>query len=65
MSVWTSWAIRVNWPHTEEEIIAIPGVIKGDNWPIFDGSLDEFSNEFHQPFTVHHEGRYITVGTDV
>lgn len=67
MSIWTSWAITGSktTPELHEEIMAIPGVTYERDLPIFDGSLDEFSNEFHKPFVVYFEGRYIKVGAFV
>lgn len=67
MSVWTSWAIvgSKTTPELHEEVLDIPGMIDGRDLPIFNGSLDEFSNEFHKPFIVYREGRYIKVGADV
>lgn len=64
MSVWTSWAIvgSKTTPELHDYIMAIVGMTEGQDLPIFDGSLDEFSNEFRNPFTVYYDGRYIKVG---
>jgi hypothetical protein len=65
MNEWTSWAIVVRWPHTKEEILAIPGVLDGDDIPLFTGTLGEFSDRFDHPFEVVKVGRYIRVGVDL
>ena len=65
MSYSTSWGIvgSKKTPELHEEILAIPGVTYKRDLPIFDGSLDEFSNEFRKPFIVYYVGRYIKVGS--
>jgi hypothetical protein len=63
MSVWTSWGIIgcTSVAH-EVEILDLPDVVNGRDLILYTGSLDEFSNEYHKPFTVHRDGRYIDVG---
>jgi hypothetical protein len=64
MSEWTSWGIVIYKPQTAEEILKIEGVVRGrvSDLPIFNGTLDEWCERFHFPFTVHRNGRYIQVG---
>ena len=63
---WTSWGIvgSNESPEKYAEVMNVPEVTHDPKRgiPIFNGSLDEFSNEFGSPFTVHKNGRFIQVG---
>ena len=64
MSAWTSWAV-VGTPELKDKILAVPGVVQGDDVALFTGTLDEFSRCWEDPFVVHKFGRYIQVGVTV
>lgn len=61
MTAWTSWAV-VCPAEIVDKVLAVEGVVQGDDVKLFTGTLDEFSQRWGDPFVVYKFGRYIQVG---